>query len=117
MEKENVTETCGGTSDVTLLQLKPLGKFTQTWTPERNPVPVILIVACEPLATLAGLTEAIVGIGLGTVIEKGTELEGPPPGGGLETLTWTVPGTANAEAGRVASSRSWPLPNDPGAGW
>lgn len=77
----------------------------QPVAPDRKPVPVTVMVALPPLLPLwrlAGLKEVIVGRGLGAVIVKERELEGPPPGVGLATLTWTVPAAVMADTGIVA---------------
>src|SRR5579864_9444133 len=46
---------------------------------------------------LEGLIDEMAGTTVGWVIVKGKETEVPPPGGGLETVTWTVPGVLMSE--------------------
>ena len=45
---------------------------------------------------------------MGAVMVNGRELDGPPPGVGFETVTWTVPGVASAEAGIFADKEVCP---------
>jgi len=84
------------------VQVKPVGKLKQTLAPARKPVPVIAMVDEVFVGILAGLSEVIVGTGFPAVTVNGSELEGPPPGEGLETVTGNVPGVANAEGETVA---------------
>ncbi len=82
----------------------------QPEAPDRKPVPVTVIVGLPPLLPLwrlAGLKDAIVGRGLGAVIVKERELEGPPPGVGFETVTWTLPGVVRADTGTVPIKKPW----------
>ena len=65
-------------------------------------MPVTVTERLLPDAALAGLRDVMVGTGFGTAIVKGRALEGPPPGGGVETVTWAVPGLAKAEGLIVA---------------
>ena len=84
------------------VQMNPLGKLIQTLAGARKPDPVIAIVEDVFTGTLDGVSDVIVGTGFPAATVNGSELEGPPPGEGLETVTWAVPGVANAEAGIVA---------------
>ena len=70
--------------------------------PCRNPVPVTVTVDGTPCGIEDGVIEEMVGNGLGGVIVKGREIDGPPPGEGLETDTCTVPGFMIADVGTVA---------------
>jgi hypothetical protein len=54
-----------------------------------------------------GVTDVIVGNGLGAEIVNGRELEGPPPGEGFVTDICTVPGVAIADAGTMACKQVW----------
>lgn len=88
--------------NVVPLQLMPFAVPTHTWAPEMKFVPITVTVTKDPAGALEGLSEVIVGTTVGAVIVNGNELEGPPPGEGLETVTGTVPGVANAGAGTKA---------------
>ena len=55
-----------------------------------------------PARTEDGLR--LVTLGTGLMIEKGSEFESPPPGGGFNTAILTVPGTAISPA--VMDARS-----------
>ena len=65
-------------------------------------MPVIVTAGFVPAGALEGLMDVIVGRGFGASMVNVTELEGPPPGVGFETVTWTVPGVVSVEAGMVA---------------
>ena len=105
--RETPVESWVELMNVVPLQPIPFGVLTQIWAPERKLVPVTLTVTKVPAWALEGLSEVIVGTGLGAAIVNGRELEGPPPGVGLETVTCAVPGVANADAGTMACRRVW----------
>jgi hypothetical protein len=75
--------------------------------PDKNPVPVTVTAKVdeEPIATLEGLIEVMVGTGFGATIVNGSELDGPAFGGGLATFTCTVPGFAYA-AGKIVACKA-----------
>ena len=78
-----------------------LRPFHLTTDPCRKFVPVTVSVKSAPPARAEdGLRLATVGTGLGAglTIEKGSEFESPPPGGGFNTAILTVPGTAISAA-------------------
>jgi hypothetical protein len=54
-----------------------------------------------PAVAVGGLRLEIAGAE-GLLIVKVRELDVPPPGVGLNTVTWAVPATAMSEAGIVA---------------
>ena len=62
--------------------------------PGKKPVPVIVIFVGVAASNELGLTEVIVGTTVGFVMTKGMGVDGPPPGVGFVTVTWTVPGVA-----------------------
>jgi len=93
--------------NVVPLHPTPVDVPTQTWAPDRKFVPDTVTLAKVPACALDGLREVIVGTTVGAVIVNGNELEGPPPGDGLETVTCAVPAVANAEAGTKALKNVW----------
>ena len=66
--------------------------FQLTTDPLRNPVPfTVTVKAAVPAVALDGDSELTVGIGLVVLMVKAALLEVPPPGAGLNTVTWPVP--------------------------
>jgi hypothetical protein len=57
-----------------------------------------------PAGTEAGFTEVMLGTTVGWVITKARGAERPPPGAGLLTVTWTVPGVAMSAVEIVAEA-------------
>jgi hypothetical protein len=64
-------------------------------------------VAFEPAGALEGFTDVMVGTGFGAAMVNGSDEEVPPPGMGLVTVTWTVPGVVNADDGTEACKSLW----------
>src|SRR5262245_51294596 len=61
--------------------------------------------AAELAKTVLGVIEVTAGVGLGgTVIEKGSGLDSPPPAGGVKTVIVAVPALAMSSAAIVAVS-------------
>ena len=68
-----------------------------------KPLPVTVRVnAGPPCGALLGARVESTGMGLTAVIVKDRALEVPPPGAGVNTVTWAVPGLARSVAGIVA---------------
>jgi len=73
-------------------------KFTTE--PETNPLPLTVIVdPMDPTITVAGEIADTTGAGLLTVNVE--EVEVPPPGAGLVTVTVALPAVATSEADRA----------------
>jgi hypothetical protein len=80
-------------------------QFQRTTEVERKFVPVTVNVKSGPAAgALEGDKELSVGNGLYSLMVNGTGSEVPPPGGGLKTVTWAVPGVAMSLAKMAAVS-------------
>jgi hypothetical protein len=77
-----------------------LDPFHWTTEPVMNPLPLMVSVKAEPPAMVdEGLRPIVVGTGLsGLLIVKVWALEVPPPGAGLNTVTWAVPADAMSTA-------------------
>ena len=77
--------------------------FQFTVEVETNLVPfTVKVKSALPAAVQVGLIEVVVGTGL--LIVNVTELDVPPPGGGLTTVMDAVPAVATFAAGTVAVS-------------
>jgi hypothetical protein len=93
-----------------VLETNIVGRFKPfhlTTDPCLKFVPVTVSVKPAPPASAEdGLRLVTLGTGLGAglTIENGSEFESPPPGGGLDTATLAVPGTAISAA--VMDARS-----------
>ena len=73
--------------------------FQLTTDPLRNPVPfTVRVKAAVPAVALDGERELMVGIGLAALMVNAALLEVPPPGAGLNTVTWPVPAEAISDA-------------------
>lgn len=66
-------------------ELFPMSTTAPCW--KFVPLMVKVIGFGVPDCPLVGLIEVIVGIGLGVIIVKGSEVEGPPLGDGFEIVT------------------------------
>ena len=81
-----------------VVRLEP---FNCTTEPEVKPVPfTVRVKSAAPAVAVAGEME--VRLGIGVPIKRERALETPPPGGPLETVTWTVPIAAMSLAGIAA---------------
>jgi hypothetical protein len=73
-------------------------KFT-TEVPTKFEPSTVRVVVADPAIMLVGLSVVIAGTGLlGALMVKVSELEGPPPGVGLVTVTEGVPAAATSVA-------------------
>ena len=74
-----------------------------TTEPLTKPVPLtVRLKATPPAVALAGEMVVMVGTGLGALIVKADAVEVPPPGAGLNTVTWAVPALAMSAAAIAA---------------
>ena len=72
---------------------------------EMKPLPfTVSVKAAAPAVRDVGLILEIVGTA-GSLIVKVRALDVPPPGAGLNTVTWAVPATAISDAGMAAVNR------------
>jgi len=93
--------SCVPVTDVVVLGLP----FRFTTEAVLKPFPVTFMVTVEVPATAAVFGETTEILGGAFVIEKGSVLEEPPPGGGFSTPTWIVPADARlVEVTRALSS-------------
>lgn len=77
--------------------------FHRTVEPLTNPVPLTVSVnAAPPAMDEAGLRPVVAGTGL--LIKKVWVLDVPPPGAGVNTVTWAVPAVAMSAADMAAVS-------------
>jgi hypothetical protein len=75
--------------------------FQRTTEPATKPLPLTVSVNPAPPAVVeVGLRLVVAGTGL--LIVKVRTLEVPPPGAGLNTVTWAVPADAMSVAGIAA---------------
>ncbi len=80
--------------------------FHCTTEPATKPLPFTVKVKDEPPAEAdVGLRLVIAGTGLGAVIVKLWAFDVPPPGAGLDTVTWAVP--ADAMSAAAITALSW----------
>jgi hypothetical protein len=78
--------------------------FQRTTELPLKPLPLIVSVNADPPAVRDdGFRLEIVGTGL--LIVSVSALEAPPPGVGVNTVTWTAPATAMSEAAIAALTR------------
>ena len=89
-------------ADTNVVAFDKLPQFTTE--PETKLLPVIVNVKPAPPARAEdGVKPVVAGTGLGAVlIVNGCELEMPPPGAGLNTVTWAVPELAMSAADMAA---------------
>ena len=65
--------------------------FQFTTEPLKKPVPLtVRLKAFPPAVALLGERVVIVGTGLGALMVNDDAVEVPPPGAGLNTVTWAV---------------------------
>src|SRR5579871_2163725 len=90
--------------ELTTVAFQYVPPFALTAAPGRNPVPVTVMFVGVAASKEVGLTEVMVGTTVGCVMTKDIGADGPPPGAGFVTVTWTVPAVAISAVEIVANA-------------